>query len=424
MRKNKSKSQLNRSGWLISLVLVVVILVGAGIWLGFQIELTSSDESMQGAVKPSPTSTIEESVKQKLAETADGRLKLYAEEGSDSNGGNSFVFIEGENGKIQTFDWKLNGEANHVNASMHLSDLNQDDVDELVVIRKNLNSSGSTGQEELHVINTKDLTEYKLPSAAEYMKQNIKSQITPLDGYVWIKLTVNEQLYEKIMDAKLMANWGQNVAANDSVTYTVQAQPDRTYVTAEVMVGAGEKQIKLGTVEANYGLSAQGVVLQAIHFNVEPEVEGEIPLHAIQAGGDYVSLRDWDNEKDIAELLGKPIGETHEQLGPDAGTFNGMHVKTLTYDGLELTLYSPKGDRYYVVNMRVTNDRYATSLGIRVGDVAERVEEVYPYVEIALDGRTPPRNFTYAVGEGDYITLFIDLKDGIVNELYFEYLID
>jgi len=65
-----------------------------------------------------------------------------------------------------------------------------------------------------------------------------------------------------------------------------------------------------------------------------------------------------------------------------------------------------------------------TSLGIRVGDTAKKVEEAYPFIEIAKDGRTPPKNFTYALSKDSHISLYIDIKNDIVNELYFEYLID
>ncbi|MCA0753709.1 hypothetical protein KP806_01500 [Paenibacillus sp. N4] len=124
----------------------------------------------------------------------------------------------------------------------------------------------------------------------------------------------------------------------------------------------------------------------------------------------------------MKQLLGKPKSEKVEQLGWDAGTFQGMYVKTLAYDGMEMTMYSPKGDRFYVVNMRVTGPAYPTSLGNRVGDPASRV--LKKFATIAKDGREPPDSFAYAVNDYMYIDLYFVIKEGIVSERYYEYLID
>jgi len=41
-----------------------------------------------------------------------------------------------------------------------------------------------------------------------------------------------------------------------------------------------------------------------------------------------------------------------------------------------------------------------------------------------LDGRTPPGNYAYAISEGLPRSLFIEMKNNKVNEIYFEYLMD
>lgn len=45
-------------------------------------------------------------------------------------------------------------------------------------------------------------------------------------------------------------------------------------------------------------------------------------------------------------------------------------------------------------------------------------------IEIAKDGRTPPHHFAYALSNDFYTNLYMDIKEGIVNEIYYEYLID
>lgn len=199
----------------------------------------------------------------------------------------------------------------------------------------------------------------------------------------------------------------------------------RFRLRADPYIGAGEDTLKLGQIDLSYGFTKEGVTVDlGGGFQMESEVEGEIPLYAIKAdGGRYLPL--WEKtDVDAKALLGKPLKESTRQLGPEADTFNGTYLKTMTYRGLELTLASGDGEKYSLINMRVTDRRYPTSLGIRVGDTAEQVEAAYPSIEIAKDGRSPPRDYAYSLGDSFPFGLIIDIKDGIVNEIYLEYLMD
>ncbi|WP_152970656.1 hypothetical protein [Bacillus sp. FJAT-28004] len=434
MIKSQSKRKAFRLGRFISMVTVIVILIGAGVLLLPRIEWSPSSEQDTAVIgvpsavpqetdTPDPTETSEENRQRTLATTEDEQFRLYVMPESEGTGGYSQVVIESDTGEVRHFDWRLTDDTPAFAPTLQLSDLNNDDVNELIVILSNSNPSGVLTQ-ELHVLKASDLTEMPVPSAGKYLEQNVDSQVIQLNGYVWIRLNVNGQIYEKAVDSKMMEAWGDKIDFNYSIKYTVQTPRDRTYATVDAVIGAGAEKIKFGSMDVNYTLTEQGIVIDPTSFHIEDELAGEIPLHAIQAGEEYIALRDKENEVDLLASLGKPIKQSIKQLGPDAGTFNGMYTKSLTYEGLELMLYSAKGDIYYLVNMRVTDKRYATSLGIQVGDSAQRVNEVYPFIEIAKDGRTPPRNFAYALSNDFYINLYIDIKNDMVKELYFEYLID
>jgi hypothetical protein len=100
-----------------------------------------------------------------------------------------------------------------------------------------------------------------------------------------------------------------------------------------------------------------------------------------------ITLLDWDDKVNIAGILGKPAGDKTEVLGDGADTFKGSSVRTLKYDGLEISMMSPKdnGKTFYVLSMKVSGTRYETARGIKVGDTQERLEKLYPDAQF-VDG--------------------------------------
>lgn len=411
--------------------LIVAAGVGAA-WIlhgGLDYRTTADRETKPSLTVEPPAEPGPSAAMSPFSRTPDGRFVLFA--GSEQ-GGQSVFTIERKDGARQTYDWPFAREWGEASPALLYSDLNNDETDELVVHWTGIASDGDR-IENLRVIDAMDFKEYTMPLIEELLADRIVSRVTPLDGYAWVELEVNEQRYEKVLGGQPIEGWGDRIKVGRKLTFHIQEQPNRTYATVDLYAGGGNPGGKLGyleidlMVEADDGAGAEEALLlkpRAIQFLPLNMAENEIPLYAIKAGDGYVALQDWDDEKDIMQLLGEPRSEKVEQLGQDAGTFQGMHVKTLAYDGMEMTMYSPKGDRFYIVNMRVNGPAYPTSLDIRVGDPASRVLEKYPYAIIAKDGREPPDNFAYAVNDHMYINLYIDIKEGIVNELYYEYLID
>lgn len=110
---------------------------------------------------------------------------------------------------------------------------------------------------------------------------------------------------------------------------------------------------------------------------------GEIPLH------------NWINEINLDEILGKPITEELRELKGDG--FSGSFIKELTYDGIELTLFSPNGDSFWVMEMNIHSQQFKTFRGIKVGDDIEALMEAYPNVSLALDGTSQENNGVYQI---------------------------
>ncbi len=154
---------------------------------------------------------------------------------------------------------------------------------------------------------------------------------------------------------------------------------------------------------------------------------GESPGEAINDINDFsfligdkkVSLFDWDYEVDLENLLGKPTHEKTTNLGPASDTFAGSYVKELKFDGIELELFSPKddGNDFYILSMLVTDSKYQTSRGIKVGDSLEELKKTYPETEPVLDGRTDENNMGYRILEGAYNYITFEVNDGVVEQI-------
>lgn len=140
---------------------------------------------------------------------------------------------------------------------------------------------------------------------------------------------------------------------------------------------------------------------------------------SILIGDKKVSLFDWDYEVDLEDLLGEPTHEKTTQLGPGSDTFSGSYVKDLRFDGIELALFSPKddGNDFYVLSMLVTDSKYPTPRGIKVGDNLEELNNAYPEIEPILDDRTDKNNMGYRILEGAYNYITFEVNDGVIVEI-------
>jgi hypothetical protein len=148
--------------------------------------------------------------------------------------------------------------------------------------------------------------------------------------------------------------------------------------------------------------------------------------YSINVDGNIIALCDWDYKIHLYEILGTPISEEIEKLGPGSDTYTGCFIKTVKYEGLEIRLFSPpdNGVTFWILGIKVTGDLYPTSRGIRVGDSLETLKNAYPSITKVLDGRTDDNNCAYEIADRiSYLFMQFEVKDGIIQQIEIYYTI-
>ena len=154
-----------------------------------------------------------------------------------------------------------------------------------------------------------------------------------------------------------------------------------------------------------------------------PEADS-ISEFSVVAAAKNISLQAWDNEIDLS-FLGTPISEEVRVLDQTSDTFAGSHVKKLKYDGLELELFSPKGNgkSFWIKEIIITGDLYITPRGVSVDSTIGKLQELYPEMQQIPDGRTDPDNCSYIYKSTDgFSNIFFEVKAAkMINfKIYYE----
>jgi hypothetical protein len=112
--------------------------------------------------------------------------------------------------------------------------------------------------------------------------------------------------------------------------------------------------------------------------NNESKPENDKYSLSILIGSNQVGIDDKEENINLPGLLGEPISQKTEVSGKEAFPYAGISFKTIEYEGLIITFYGSKDGSNKVCNIKVSNEKYSTPLGIKVGDSLERLQEVYP----------------------------------------------
>jgi hypothetical protein len=172
----------------------------------------------------------------------------------------------------------------------------------------------------------------------------------------------------------------------------------------------------------------QGNSIRSFDSQSESNIErqNEINDFSIRVNDHFLSLKEWDHEVNLEAVLGNPKYENVQVLGDEADTHKGSYIKTLEYDGLQMTLFSPEqnGKNFWILSMDVTDESYSSSKGIGLGNTVQEVKEAYSYITMAKDGRTDPNNCAYEISdEQDYNYLQFEVADGKVKAIKIFHLI-
>lgn len=427
---NAPKRSVFRAALLVPIAICFVVLAGAGVYFlqgpGSGRTPASPPPSVEQTPETDPPATANDG-HLTLAELA-GKFRLYADAADETADGYSQLYVENlSSGQTKAFDWPLRIRItdSSLPATMQLADLNQDASDELVIILGQTNDDGRRVSQP-HVLDPERLMEWEIQDPADYLEQNTESQISYINGYAFIELKTNGLTYRKAIESTTTEPWDERIDFRYAIAYEVADNPTRLMAHIAAAAGAGAEKLHFGDMDLSYTTAGNGLTVEAAGFQPNSEVAGEIPLYGILTSqGSFLKLNDWDNEVDLAGLLGNPLSEKTEQLGEAADTLSGSFIKKLTYDGMTLELFSPKdnGKTFWLMNMQITADRYATSLGIRVGDTVQALKEAYPPIQIAKDGRSDPNNAAYELNDEQYRRLRFEVANGIVTEVNIQYLI-
>ncbi|MEK0317603.1 hypothetical protein [Cohnella sp. 56] len=382
---------------------------------------------------PVPTvSASHEPAGERTLAAIDGKYRLYvnrADEADEADGSYDQVYLEDTARNIvKSFNWHGNIRKldSQLPASAQLVDLDQDGTAELVVILVRTDEAGMRTQ-EVHAVTTNGLHELPVQLPSAYLTHNTTSSVKYINGYIYIELTAGGHTYRKAVEATTTADVGDRLAYG-TTQYSIATGPDRLTARVQVVTSgpaADSPRVAVGEMELSYAAADDGLTVDAWNF-APAQAAKEIPLYAIQIGGSFLPLQTWDDKLDLVGLLGQPKSEHQEQLGDGADTLTGSWTKKLVYDGLAVQLFSPKdnGKTFWIDDMTLTDDRYASSLGVRVGDTVAQLREAYPTIAIANDGRTDPDNCAYALeDESQTQRLTFEVASGKVKEIRIQYLI-
>ncbi|MDP4268472.1 MAG: hypothetical protein Q8880_13695, partial [Bacteroidota bacterium] len=125
------------------------------------------------------------------------------------------------------------------------------------------------------------------------------------------------------------------------------------------------------------------------HFHEDVAANNKIQtesvnLYSIKVGNSFIRPGDYEKNINLFGLLGKPINEEYcKSISPDYPL--GIEYRTLFYDGIRIDFYKSKNGLYKICGINVWNNKYPTSLGIKLGDNLTKLKTVYPNLEVDYD---------------------------------------
>lgn len=151
---------------------------------------------------------------------------------------------------------------------------------------------------------------------------------------------------------------------------------------------------------------------------IPPESDLADPEFSFQFANVSLTLRESGIEEKIAELPFEFISDTVEELGEGSDTFAGSFLKTVKYEGLELSLFAPKDnpEYFWIMQMTASAPGIYTYRGIQVGDTKGTMLDIYP--EAALIPGT--EIFRYAIGDFEELTFTLS-ENEIISHISLTY---
>ena len=202
----------------ISMLLSAVLLSGCG--LGVQESVNREASSTL-----SPVTTQSEKEVNQITTESGQENKTWSSENNEvkispikvnENGTPVVVSVE-VNGVKKEFNWKFPEDPR-----VFYTDVTGDSIQEVIIIT-NLGRGTGTSVDELHVLNSKDLSEISVPSYEEIVAEHIESQVTKnVDGNLVIKVKAQGKDYEFSYDVDPSVKVQDNLQFGGTVTYLIE----------------------------------------------------------------------------------------------------------------------------------------------------------------------------------------------------------
>lgn len=171
------------------------------------------------------------------------------------------------------------------------------------------------------------------------------------------------------------------------------------------------------SIDSSSSSSTETVPVTSTHKEVKSEIIEQQSANDFSIFMDekYLTLKDFDKDNYITNVLGKPIKESLELLGKGADTYEGSSIKTLEYKGLTIKLFSGQ-DYYWITRIEIVDKKYKTFRGLTVGMSLNDLKSKYKNITLALDGRTDVNNCGYTFNDGVQFMWF-EVKSGIIKKI-------
>lgn len=143
----------------------------------------------------------------------------------------------------------------------------------------------------------------------------------------------------------------------------------------------------------------------------------------IQLPNSIISLQQWDTTINLEQNLGKPLKTKTKQLDLNSDTFAGSFIRDLSYDGLNLKLFSPKqnGRTFWIQEMILTNSKYKTTRGIGIGDDLDKVKQAYSSLQ-KFPGEN--ENMYYVANDGYEKSIEMEFENKKLKKLRMYYMLN
>ncbi|MGI6550403.1 MAG: copper amine oxidase N-terminal domain-containing protein [Syntrophomonadales bacterium] len=235
-------------------------------------------------------------------------------------------FILEVNGNRQYFNWKNISNPTFA-PRIVLTDINQDDEEELIIILTTGNGTG-VHIEDIHVLNPDTFTEFEVEAPAEIVKQNIVTGIAPDGDQVTIHIKIGDEETKVYKDKDYAATWFDSVSIGNNRRYEVIDNKLVAKMVAQVSPAGF-----IGEIEATYVFDHGRYRAESIIYNNEDNndlsaLREEYFQFGIENRLDYVPV--FDEGKAPAsstEYLFWAFAVNLEKWGDEKGTMTRDYVE-------------------------------------------------------------------------------------------------